>query len=287
MAAGTEGAGPGSPTSRVTLRPHVVEVNGAWSPVDDRAPVLYTLSEPAFGTPVPRERENRGGIGGGRPPSRIVSPAGPSGRIDVPDRLERDRAQRERLLAAASAGLATGRFDIRSVASSADLSISTLYRHFGSKDALVEQALRHGVEQWRSTVERFSAGHADADGLEALAAFYLLIVCTKRASPELFGALWNADSHAGREVMEAVRALHGSVVVELLERVGIRLDDRVAELFLPAAAAMLERATTVQALLRDPEDDRELTARLARGVVAAAREMADTQPLARPAAGAR
>lgn len=191
-------------------------------------------------------------------------------------RQDRDRRQRERVLQAVLEIVENGDVDMRSVAARANLSISTLYRHFGSKDGLLEETLRGLLETWRSTVAAFLREHRDDDPADVLCDFYLLIIRSKREDPETHLHFWAQQTPQGQRVMEEIKTIHGEVVYDLLRAQGVELGRDLAELVLPGYSAMLERVSAAQALLRKPQSDRLIACRLANGVIAASRGMLST-----------
>lgn len=191
-------------------------------------------------------------------------------------RTERDRRQRERALQAVLEAIETGDVDMRSVAARANLSISTLYRHFGSKDGLLEETLRASFEEWRTALAAFLRARPEDDPEDVLCEFYLLIIRWKREDQQTHLDLWARGTPHGQRIMDEVKMIHGQVVDDLLAASGIHLSKGVAELVLPGFAAMLERVTAAQALLRKPQSDRLVARRMANGVLAAAQAIAAT-----------
>ncbi len=99
-------------------------------------------------------------------------------------------AQRNRdaLLEAASAAFAENGVDtsLEDVAKRAGVGIGTLYRHFPTRDALIEAAYRRGVEQLCDAADELRATHPGDEALELWMQRFVGYVATKRG---LAGAL--------------------------------------------------------------------------------------------------
>ncbi len=95
---------------------------------------------------------------------------------------------REALLEAASAAFAEKGVDtsLEDVAKRAGVGIGTLYRHFPTRDALIEAAYRRGVEQLCDAADELRAAHEGDEALELWMQRFVGYVATKRG---LAGAL--------------------------------------------------------------------------------------------------
>ena len=184
-------------------------------------------------------------------------------------RAARDEAQRRRALDAVTSVVEAGSLDMRSVAAQANISVSTLYRHFGSKDGLHEESLCSQLEVWRNVVATHLRESSDQPADVVLTNFYLMIIRRKRQQSQTHLLIWAENSPAGRRYMDDIYAIHGEVVNNLLQRMGLRMSHSLAEVMLPGFAAMLARVTSTQALLRKASSDRLVARRLANSVVAA------------------
>ncbi len=93
-------------------------------------------------------------------------------------------AQRNRdcLLEAAVAAFTANGTDasLEDIARRAGVGIGTLYRHFPTRDALVEAAYRRGVEQVCDSADRLLETHPPAEALELWMADFVGYVATKR-----------------------------------------------------------------------------------------------------------
>lgn len=154
-------------------------------------------------------------------------------------------AQRNRdaLLEAASAAFAENGVEtsLEDVAKRAGVGIGTLYRHFPTRDALIEAAYRRGVEQLCDAADELRAAHEGDVALELWMQRFVGYVATKRGlagalklsgegeHAELFayvhervrtamGALIDAAAATGRirsdvDGMDLIRALSGICMV--------------------------------------------------------------------------
>lgn len=140
-----------------------------------------------------------------------------------PDAPRRPRADglrnRERLLSAAKAAFAAAGPDasLEAIARSANVGIGTLYRHFATRDALIEAVYRREVQQLADAAPRLVE---EMPPLEALRAWMLLFVdyvATKRViapalvqraggASEVFAATGTAINAALDLLVEKARA---------------------------------------------------------------------------------
>ena len=113
-----------------------------------------------------------------------MSPIAPSGRKDV-------RRNRERLIAAATQAYASGddRVPLETIAKDAGVGIATLYRHFPTREDLVEAMYRDQVERLRAGADELLTAYAPADAL--------------RRWMDLF-ADWAATKHGMIDALRAV-----------------------------------------------------------------------------------
>lgn len=147
------------------------------------------------------------------------------------------------LLEAASAAFAEKGVDtsLEDVAKRAGVGIGTLYRHFPTRDALIEAAYRRGVEQMCDVADELRASHDGDEALELWMQHFVGYVATKRGlanalklsagadHAELFayvhdriktalGTLTDAAAATGRvrsdvDGMDLIRALSGICMV--------------------------------------------------------------------------
>jgi AcrR family transcriptional regulator len=133
-------------------------------------------------------------------------------------RAQRSDAKRnhDALLEAASAAFAEKGTDtsLEDVARRAGVGIGTLYRHFPTRDALVEAAYRRGVERLCDEADRLLAENEPDLALEAWMTDFVGYVATKRglASTLKLAADTHADlfAHARQRMQTAVNGLVGA-----------------------------------------------------------------------------
>jgi len=115
-----------------------------------------------------------------------TTPGSPPGdaAADPTAKALRADAQRNRdaLLEAAAAAFTEHGTDasLEDVAKRAGVGIGTLYRHFPTRDALVEAAYRRGVEGLCDQADLLAADHAPAEALELWMSTFVGYVATKR-----------------------------------------------------------------------------------------------------------
>lgn len=113
-------------------------------------------------------------------------------------RAQRSDAKRnhDALLEAASAAFAEKGTDtsLEDVARRAGVGIGTLYRHFPTRDALVEAAYRRGVERLCDEAERLLAGNEPDVALETWMRDFVGYIATKRGLASTLKLA--GDSHA-------------------------------------------------------------------------------------------
>ncbi|HEY0178132.1 MAG TPA: TetR/AcrR family transcriptional regulator [Dokdonella sp.] len=99
-------------------------------------------------------------------------------------RPQRSDAQRnrERLVGIAKAAFASGETEIRldEIARRAGLGIGTLYRHFPTRDALIEAVYRSGVEELTQAAERLAASRPPVEALRDWMHVLIDYVATKK-----------------------------------------------------------------------------------------------------------
>jgi AcrR family transcriptional regulator len=164
----------------------------------------------------------------------------------MPDRPtgRRDAARnREQLVAAARAAFtgAAGPVPLESIAAAAGVGIGTLYRHFPSREALVEAVYRSELVDLCAQAAPLLARRRPVSALRAWAGRYIDFVATKRGMAEALreviasGAVNSADTreHLGAAVSTLLAA--GADAGEL--RRDVRPEDVVAALAGVALAA--------------------------------------------------
>ncbi len=130
---------------------------------------------------------------------------GRSLRLSSSSRLRTDAAKnRERLIAAAQELFSAGEkvFSLEGVARAAKLGIGTLYRHFPTREVLVEAVYRAELDALALEAEPLLAAHPAAEALRRWMDRYARFVGTKRA---MYDALRIAVSSGGRAPETRVR----------------------------------------------------------------------------------
>lgn len=122
---------------------------------------------------------------------------------------------RDAILKAASVAFATHgeRVDVREIARSAGVGMGTLYRHFPTKEELLETVLHTHFAEWTHTARIAAARRDPAEALSAFLRDALERQAQHRALVERFAATW--DSTAG--VAACRRELH-PVIDDLVTR---------------------------------------------------------------------
>jgi len=113
-------------------------------------------------------------------------------------RLQRSDARRnhDRLLEAASAAFAENGVDasLEEIARRADVGIGTLYRHFPSRDALLEAVFRHNVDQLTDVASELLAALPPAEALAAFMQRFVAYVAAKKGLAMHLKTVVSADS---------------------------------------------------------------------------------------------
>jgi len=128
----------------------------------------------------------------------------------APASLRRPRADaarnRERLIEAASAAFATGAKDVslEAIARDAGVGIGTLYRHFPTRDALVEVVHRDGLATVLARADELLAERDPATALRLWMDDYARFVARKRGMAESLRALSQAGVIAASDTRARV-----------------------------------------------------------------------------------
>ncbi|CAN5881836.1 TetR/AcrR family transcriptional regulator [soil metagenome] len=133
---------------------------------------------------------------------------------------------RERLMAAAKAGFAeTGpEVSLDEIARRAGVGIGTLYRHFPTRDALVEAVYRHEVEQLGAAAAQLAQSLPPAEALHQWLRLLIDYIATKKVIAQAVDAMTGggSDLYAASTsiITEAMKAL----VKEAADSGGIRAE---------------------------------------------------------------
>lgn len=167
------------------------------------------------------------------------------------------RRNRERLLhAAATAFSAGGPVSLEAVARDAKVGIGTLYRHFPTREALVEAVYRAELAEVSAQAADLLEQHPPTQALRAWMNRYAEFVAAKKGMAESLRALFEADADA----ITDTRASIVGAVATLLEagahdgslRPDVRADDVVSSLLgIFLASGSSEQSSRLLDLLLD------------------------------------
>jgi AcrR family transcriptional regulator len=123
------------------------------------------------------------------------------------------RRNRDRLVAEAAAVFAERGVDValEEIARRSDVGIGTLYRHFPTRDALIEAAYRREVGLLCDSAEQLLADHPAVDALQLWLERFVDYVATKRGMAEALKSIVGADSalfaESKRRITDSINAL--------------------------------------------------------------------------------
>ncbi|MHC1560666.1 TetR/AcrR family transcriptional regulator [Actinomycetospora sp. C-140] len=129
-------------------------------------------------------------------------------------RLRADaRRNRDNLLRAAAAGFAAGDDPtLEKIARDAGVGIGTLYRHFPTREALVEAVYRAELTAVGESVDDLLAALAPAEALRAWTDRYAEFVTTKRGMADTFRAMLADGTVAAPQTREAIDGAVGRLL---------------------------------------------------------------------------
>jgi AcrR family transcriptional regulator len=128
------------------------------------------------------------------------------------------RRNRQKLLEVATAAFAAadGRaVTLESIARDAGVGIGTLYRHFPSREALVEAVFRTGLADVAAAAERLLKRHPPKTALRRWMDRYASFVAAKRGMAESLHAMFDSGAVQGNETRASIAG-----AVDLLLRAG-------------------------------------------------------------------
>ncbi len=138
------------------------------------------------------------------------------------------RRNRDALLAAAGEVFTERGVDapLEEIARRADLGIGTLYRHFPTRDCLIESVYRHEVETLCDGVDGLLAAHPGAPdaAVEAWMGSFAAYVAKKRGMALAIKSVLGADNALFTESHERIRAALGTLVEAAVHAGAIRDD---------------------------------------------------------------
>lgn len=176
---------------------------------------------------------------------------------ESPTRSRRPRAdaERNRLALIAAAKTAFSRdgatASLEDIARAASVGIGTLYRHFPTRDALIEEVYRQAIGQLGDAADRLIETHAPVDAIREWLMLFIDYMSTKRL---MAGALSSLSGGAGHLYEGS-----GDIMRSALERL-VRHAEARGEIRAVAAPYDLLRAVA-GILYVSPEDDWEPGAR--------------------------
>jgi AcrR family transcriptional regulator len=143
--------------------------------------------------------------------------AGDAAKQDLAPSARKPRADglrnRERLIEAAKAGFAETGPDVslEEIARRAGVGIGTLYRHFPTRDAIVEAVYRREVQQLADSAVRLSASQPPSEALHEWMLVFIDYVATKKVIASALGAIVGGVSElyalSGVRITEAITLL--------------------------------------------------------------------------------
>jgi AcrR family transcriptional regulator len=121
---------------------------------------------------------------------------------------------RQRLLDAAKAcfaksGAATS---LEEIAREADVGIGTLYRHFPTRDALVEQVYRDALDRLAEDAERLSKSYPPVEALRQWMLLFIDYISTKKLMADLLAAMAGGPAALYAQSGPKLRAAIGALV---------------------------------------------------------------------------
>ncbi len=134
--------------------------------------------------------------------------------VDTSPPLRADaRRNRDALLRAAAAGFASGADPtLEKIARDAGVGIGTLYRHFPTREALVEAVYRTELATVCDTVDGLLAEHEPAVALRLWMDRYTEFVTTKRGMADTFRAMVADGTLAAARTRESIDAAVGKLL---------------------------------------------------------------------------
>ncbi len=154
------------------------------------------------------------------------------GRLEEPRALRSDaRRNREKLLAVAVTALShsDGAVPLEAIAKQAGVGIGTLYRHFPTREALVEAAYRHEVDRLCAAVDELGPPMAPDAALREWMQRFVDYVATKRGMAAALQSVVTSDSqlfaHTKRQIVAALDTLLGNAIAAGTIRADADADD--------------------------------------------------------------
>jgi AcrR family transcriptional regulator len=163
--------------------------------------------------------------------SAAVQPSKPSSEASKPSTASKPlradaQRNREQLLVAASDLFTTRGVELplEEVARQAGVGIGTLYRHFPTRDALIEAVYRREVETLCDGVEDLLAGRSADEALSVWMSRFAVYVARKRGMAMALKAIFGSDSQLFAESQHRIRSAIGMLVTAAVNDGAIRDD---------------------------------------------------------------
>ncbi|HEY2193202.1 MAG TPA: TetR/AcrR family transcriptional regulator [Actinomycetospora sp.] len=135
------------------------------------------------------------------------------------------RRNRDALLRAAAAGFAAGDAPtLEKIARDAGVGIGTLYRHFPTRESLVEAVYRTELAAVCASVDGLLASHEPADALREWMDRYAEFVTTKRGMAETFRAMVADGTLAAADTRAAIDGAVGTLLAAGVRAGTLRAD---------------------------------------------------------------
>ncbi|MFJ1646394.1 TetR/AcrR family transcriptional regulator [Streptomyces sp. NPDC088258] len=152
-------------------------------------------------------------------------PAGPAADTARPARSDA-RRNREKLLAAARAAFSTaeGTVVLEAIARDAGVGIGTLYRHFPTREALVEAVYAAELDDLTASAPALLAEFPPEAALRAWMDRYASFVVTKRGMIDTLRAGWASGSMATPTTRERFTAVIATILAEGARAGSLRTD---------------------------------------------------------------
>jgi AcrR family transcriptional regulator len=133
---------------------------------------------------------------------------------------------RERLLEAASEAFTRDGVDasLEGIAKTAGVGVGTLYRHFPSRDCLMEAVYRHNLDQLIADADELLASKPPVEALEAWMLRFPAYVATKKGLAAHLKSVVSADSDLFTSSQERMRATMQKMLDAAAADGGIRPD---------------------------------------------------------------
>ena len=167
--------------------------------------------------------------------------------MSKPPRLRADAAlNRERLIAEARLFFSTGdaTVSLELVAQAAGVGVATLYRHFPTRETLVQAVYRSELDALAADADQLLAGHKALDALRVLMDRYARFVAAKHAMRDALRIALTSPTAATPETRVRVRAVVGRFMAAGAADGTIRTDVEPDDVTLALAGAVLMTATS-------------------------------------------